>query len=248
MSKKVLIKRFKDNNYKDFDMNTLKNAEDEFKNIIKHNVFHFEFFPSKSLYNNNFDSVYDFVIIKPENTCGTITGINDDYVEVLIDENLNNSSLLLELLEKDYENVYACLRYSQRTTIPDSLIEINKIIAFDIVYFESDNRKTNKNQDIFINTIKFALDNSIKQIEEEGIDSNTNGLIYETLKRDKAIIENLYINGLEYVGLNFDQFCEQCKEKRNILFLTDEELKVYNEAKNNKYKLCQILDIINKEK
>lgn len=99
---------------------------------------------------------------------------------------------------------------------------------------------------IFTDTIKFALENMIKQIEENGIDSKTNGLIYETLKRDKVVIENLSINGLEYIGYTFDQFCEQCKEKRNILFLTDEELKVYNEAKNNKDKLCQILDIINK--
>jgi hypothetical protein len=89
-----------------------------------------------------------------------------------------------------------------------------------------------------------ALENMIKQIEEEGIDSKTNGLIYETLKRDKAVIENLSINGLEYVGYTFDQFCEQCKEKKNILFLTDEELRIYNEAKSNYNKLCLISDIV----
>lgn len=99
--------------------------------------------------------------------------------------------------------------------------------------------------DIFIKGMIWALESAMRRLEEEQMtEDDLRRLVYENFKRDKVILENLSINGLEYGEMNFEQFSEQVKNKKNILFLTDEELSMYKDALYNYDKLSRILYII----
>lgn len=82
--------------------------------------------------------------------------------------------------------------------------------------------------DIFTSPIDFALKTTMKKFENSE-DDNDN-LIYETLRRSKAMWENIKIHGLEIYGITYEQFCEQCNEKKNIVFLSDDEVENFNKA------------------
>lgn len=82
--------------------------------------------------------------------------------------------------------------------------------------------------DIFTSPIDFALQETIKQFEDA--ENNHDKLIYEALKRSRRIWENIRINGLEICGMTYEQFCAQCDKKRNIVFLSDDELDDFNKA------------------
>lgn len=82
--------------------------------------------------------------------------------------------------------------------------------------------------DIFTSPIDFALNQTMKQFENPQKDNDK--IIYESLRRSKKMWENIKINGLEIYGMTYEQFCDQCDEKRNIVFLTDDELEDFNKA------------------
>lgn len=77
--------------------------------------------------------------------------------------------------------------------------------------------------DIFTSPIEFALEEAIVKYEGD----KENGLLYEALKRSKAMWENIKIHGLEICGMTYEQYCEQLESKRNVIFLTDDEMKDY---------------------
>lgn len=82
--------------------------------------------------------------------------------------------------------------------------------------------------DIFTSPIDFALQETMERFENP---TNSNDkLIYETLRRSKKIWENIKIHGLEICGMTYDQFCEQCDRKKNIVFLSDDEIDDFNKA------------------
>ena len=89
--------------------------------------------------------------------------------------------------------------------------------------------------------IDFALERLIK--DNESYTNDDERLIYEAAIRSKEIWQNIKVNGIDSCGLTFEQFCEVCKEKNNILFLTDEEIKEFFSIRD---KYFQIKDIINK--
>ena len=91
--------------------------------------------------------------------------------------------------------------------------------------------------DIFTSPIDFALQETMKRFENA--DNDSDKILYEALKRSKAMWENIRINGLEICGMTYEQFCEQLENKKNIVFLSDDEVNNFNKA-------AQIMGIINK--
>lgn len=81
---------------------------------------------------------------------------------------------------------------------------------------------------IYTSAIDFALQEAMKQFENAHNDNDK--LIYEHLRRGKAIWDNIRIYGLEICGMIYEQFYNQCERKKNIVFLTDDEVKDFNKA------------------
>ena len=82
--------------------------------------------------------------------------------------------------------------------------------------------------DIFTSPIDFALQETMKQFENA--DKDNNKMIYESLRRSRAMWENIRIYGLDICGMTYEQFCDQCNKKRNIVFLSDDEVENFNKA------------------
>lgn len=80
--------------------------------------------------------------------------------------------------------------------------------------------------DIFTSPIDFALQETMKKFEND----EQSRFIYESLRRSKVMWENIRINGIEIVGLTYEQFCEQFENKKNVVFLSDDEVKDLNKA------------------
>ena len=82
--------------------------------------------------------------------------------------------------------------------------------------------------DIFTSPIDFALQETMKQFEN--YDNDNDKMIYESLRRSKAIWDNIRVHGLDICGMTYEQFCNQCSTKRNIVFLSDDEVENFNKA------------------
>ena len=82
--------------------------------------------------------------------------------------------------------------------------------------------------DIFTSPIDFALQETIKQFEDS--DKDNDKLIYNSLRRSQVMWKNIKIHGLEICGMTYEQFCEQCNKKKNIVFLADDEVEDFNKA------------------
>ena len=82
--------------------------------------------------------------------------------------------------------------------------------------------------DIFTSPIDFALQETMKQFENA--DNDNNKMIYESLRRSRAMWKNIRIYGLDICGMTYEQFCDQCNKKRNIVFLSDDEVEDFNKA------------------
>lgn len=82
--------------------------------------------------------------------------------------------------------------------------------------------------DIFTSPIDFALQETMKKFES--LDNENDKILYEMLKRSKVIWDNITINGLGIIGMTYEQFCEQFEHKKNIVFLTDDEVAKFNKA------------------
>ena len=81
---------------------------------------------------------------------------------------------------------------------------------------------------IFTSPIDFALQEMIKQFEN--YDNDNDKMIYESLRRSRAMWENIRVHGLNIYGMTYEQFCDQCDKKKNIVFLSDDEVKDFNKA------------------
>ena len=84
------------------------------------------------------------------------------------------------------------------------------------------------NGDAFTAPIEFSLQKAIKEFE--GSDDKNDKIIYEGLRRSMAVWEGIKIHNLQIYGVSYEQFCEQCKTKTNIVFLTDDEMQDINKA------------------
>ena len=84
------------------------------------------------------------------------------------------------------------------------------------------------NGDAFTAPIEFALQKAMKEFEES--DDKNDKIIYEGLRRSMAVWEGIKIHNLQIYGVSYEQFCEQCETKTNIVFLTDDEMQNINKA------------------
>ena len=82
--------------------------------------------------------------------------------------------------------------------------------------------------DIFITPIDFALDLALEKYANS--DDSDSKFTYELLRRSKAMWENIRIHGLDVYGMTYEQFCNQFNDKKNIIFMSDDELKDFNKA------------------
>lgn len=94
----------------------------------------------------------------------------------------------------------------------------------------------------FSMAINFAFKETIKKFENS-TDENDR-IVCESLKRCDIIWENIRLGGIEIYGLTYEQFCKQLEEKRNVVFLTDEEMENYKKI-NEKYDdFCKLLKFV----
>ena len=82
--------------------------------------------------------------------------------------------------------------------------------------------------DEFSSTIAFAIREAMQQFE--GKNDERSKVMYRCLQASEEVFYNLYIAGIDLFGKPYERFLEELKEKRNVVFLTDEEAKNYNKA------------------
>ena len=82
--------------------------------------------------------------------------------------------------------------------------------------------------DIFTSPIDFALQETMKQFEN--YDNDNDKMIYESLRRSRAMWGKIRVHGLGVYGMTYEQFCDQCDKKKNIVFLSDDEVEDFNKA------------------
>ena len=80
----------------------------------------------------------------------------------------------------------------------------------------------------FTAPIEFALQTAMKEFE--GSDDKNDKIIYEGLRRSMAVWEGIKIHNLQIYGMTYEQFCEQCESKTNIVFFADNEMQNINKA------------------
>lgn len=83
--------------------------------------------------------------------------------------------------------------------------------------------------DEFTSTIALAFRKAMK--EHEGKNEEHNQILYEMYKRSADVWDSLCIHGLEMYGMSYEKFLEQCETKKNIMFLSDDELDDYYRAR-----------------
>lgn len=88
--------------------------------------------------------------------------------------------------------------------------------------------------DIFTSPIEFAIKKTIKTLG----DTEDERIIKEGLRRSAKMCETIRISGISTCGMTYEQFCEQFEEKKNVIFMSDEELEVYYKA----VKIMNVLD------
>lgn len=80
--------------------------------------------------------------------------------------------------------------------------------------------------DIITSPIEFAIK---KTIETLG-DTEDDRIIKEGLRRSEKMWEAIRVHGLSICGITYEQFCKQFEEKKNVIFMSDDELEVYKKT------------------
>lgn len=90
------------------------------------------------------------------------------------------------------------------------------------------------NGDIFTSPIEFAIKRTLETLG----DFEEDRIIKESLKHSEKMWEAIRVYGLSICGMTYEQFCRQFEEKKNVIFMSDSELKNYNKA-------IKIMDVLN---
>ena len=83
---------------------------------------------------------------------------------------------------------------------------------------------------VFLSPVLYAIEKLIEDLEIKDELTRDESLIYNALQRDKALFEKLNIHCIEFGNKTFDDYIVSLDKKRNILFLTDEEVQTYAKA------------------
>lgn len=76
--------------------------------------------------------------------------------------------------------------------------------------------------------IEFALKETMKRFENSASESDQ--IIYNLLSRSLILWKHIKIHGIDMYGMDLNEFSHYCDEKRNLMFLTDEEMKNLDKA------------------
>ena len=101
------------------------------------------------------------------------------------------------------------------------------------------------NGDAFTAPIEFALQKAMKEFD--GSDDKNNKIIYEGLRRSMEVWEGIKIHNLQIYGMTYEQFCEQCESKPNIVFFTDNEMQNLNKAMRIMRAIDGIMKVVEEE-
>ena len=97
---------------------------------------------------------------------------------------------------------------------------------------------------IFTSPIKFALERTMK--ESENTTDENDKFIYESLRRANCLFEDVTIHGISICGMTYEDYARQCKDKKNLLFLSDEEFEKYKRIIKEFDKYSKIVNFIDK--
>lgn len=97
-------------------------------------------------------------------------------------------------------------------------------------------KKIYYNKDVFVNTILFAIDKTIETLKDS--ESDGDQALVGMLRRSREPWHNSDIKGIN-AFVSYEEFIEQLSSKKNIFFLTDEELNRCNKG-------IEIMDILNR--
>lgn len=73
----------------------------------------------------------------------------------------------------------------------------------------------------FLGAAVYAINREIKQ--HEGQEEEYHKIIYAGLLRSRRVLKALKVNGLQTVGMSYEEFCRQVKDKTEVVFMTGEE-------------------------
>lgn len=90
--------------------------------------------------------------------------------------------------------------------------------------------------------IEFAIKRTMKEFENS-TDENDK-FIYESLKRSDIVWDNISFYGIRDIGITYEQFCEQFKDKKHVVFLSDEEFEKYKRIIEELDKYSKIVNFI----
>lgn len=80
----------------------------------------------------------------------------------------------------------------------------------------------------FLGAAVYAIEREIKQ--HEGQEEEYHKIIYAGLLRSRTVLEALKVNGLQIVGMSYEEFCRQVEDKTDVVFMTGEEAAEMREA------------------
>lgn len=80
----------------------------------------------------------------------------------------------------------------------------------------------------FLGAAVYAIEREIKQ--HEGQEEEYHKIIYAGLLRSRTVLEALKVNGLQIVGMSYEEFCRQVEDKTDVVFMTGEEAAGMREA------------------
>ena len=80
----------------------------------------------------------------------------------------------------------------------------------------------------FLGAAVYAIEREIKQ--HEGQEEEYHKIIYAGLLRSRTVLEALKVNGLQIVGMSYEEFCRQVEDKTEVVFMTGEEAAEMREA------------------
>ena len=109
----------------------------EFKTIIETNMLHCELFSSYELYQNIKNDQVRLTTIDSSNSCGRLIEIQDDFVVILIEDDIRGNDLRQFAESEERNNIYAIMR-SLGHKDENDLFVVDRFITFDIVYIKNE--------------------------------------------------------------------------------------------------------------
>lgn len=85
-------------------------------------------------------------------------------------------------------------------------------------------------KDLLLQPALFAIDKQIKKFENS--DDEDEKIIYQGLIRSKDLLAKLNIQGVDIVGKSYEEFKNDLDQKKNVVFMTDDEFTEFKKAIN----------------